>query len=368
MYYINFFFFNFLNIKFIKFNLTNIYLVNLNNLILNFLIIIIIYIFIKNIEKYYNFIFIILVYQSILVKKLFVISDFYFGFYKIHPIIFYTSIITFFYKIQLKNNIFRINYLILFLICMYSFFLGSLWALYQSKWGFYWSNDSIEILLLFLIIANIINIHRKFNNYVYQFYFLLQIIFLLTCLRFNILYTKHNFFGKTTTINIYQYVLFLIFFIKILIYPLTYKYILKFNILIWLIIIYTVEIFFNLINIKLFYLINFVIVLIFLINYSKLIVIYLKKKKFIHILNSLVLIFFNILSINYEKKYTLIYLYIQKKFNTIFYFTKNFNNIIFFKQYQILNFFFLSTDLLDLKISSITQQLNNCQLNVVNYF
>lgn len=133
MYYINFFFLNFLNIKFVKFNLTNIYLVNLNNLILNFLIILLLYILFKNIEKYYNFIFIILSYQSILVEKLFVISDFYFGFYKIHPIIFYTSIIIFFYKVQLKKNIFKINYLILFLICVYSFFLGSLWALYQSK-------------------------------------------------------------------------------------------------------------------------------------------------------------------------------------------------------------------------------------------
>ncbi len=93
------------------------------------------------------------------------------------------------YKVQ---NFFKKFFLNLAIIALV---LGSLWALYEIKWGYYWSNDSIEIILILVIILQLILIHKFFRNYKYKLYYQLIVINLLILLRSGQIYTKHNFFN-----------------------------------------------------------------------------------------------------------------------------------------------------------------------------
>lgn len=102
-------------------------------------------------------------------------------------------------------------YNILFLLTV-SFSLGSLWALYQSVWGYYWSSDYIELILIYNIIVCLnlfhkIKIKSKNRNNV-----ILNTIIILMFLRLNLVYTKHSFFNNKKQI-IYLLQFYLLFYL-----------------------------------------------------------------------------------------------------------------------------------------------------------
>lgn len=150
----------------------------------------------------YTYVYVIFLYNIVFkIKYINFINLFMFGFFKVHILLFYiTSIIGSFIilnynytqvKIKLNNNIFFITI---------AFIFGSLWSLYLFNWGYYWTNDSIEYVLLFFILYQLINIHLwKKKNYFIGIYLILN-LYVLLMIRLNIIYTRHNFFQQNTLI------------------------------------------------------------------------------------------------------------------------------------------------------------------------
>ena len=64
-------------------------------------------------------------------KTVYIINDFYTGYYKVHPFLFYYGILTL-YVYSFKNTLIKLNFLTILIILIISFLLGSLWALHQS--------------------------------------------------------------------------------------------------------------------------------------------------------------------------------------------------------------------------------------------
>ena len=114
-------------------NFYNLFLSYLNNLKLNFSINFIIsffYFYYYFAEILLIFLFLISIVSINFVKKFIVLLDFYTGYYKIHPLLFYISAhYIFFYN---SNNKININISFILVITVVAFFLGSLWALYQN--------------------------------------------------------------------------------------------------------------------------------------------------------------------------------------------------------------------------------------------
>lgn len=141
-------------------------------------------------------------------KTSFIISDFYSGYYKIHPILFYLGML--YLYIYLIPKLFgKLKFYNILALLIISFSLGSLWALYQSIWGYYWSSDYIEIVLVYNILTclsvyHTIKIKTKNNKNL-----ALNTIIILLFLRLNLVYTKHSFFNnKLQIIYLLQFYLF----------------------------------------------------------------------------------------------------------------------------------------------------------------
>lgn len=199
-------------------NFYNLFLSYLNNLKLNFSINFIISFF----YFYYYFAEILLIFLLLIsivsinfVKKFIVLLDFYIGYYKIHPLLFYVSAhYIFFYNSNNKTNI---NISFILVITMVAFFLGSLWALYQNIWGYYWSNDSIEYILCFFFWLTLCYQHQFFKNQsLFKFLLFYFILLLVTMLRLNFIYTKHNFFKLSSNYDNYFVVMIFFFLFNLL--------------------------------------------------------------------------------------------------------------------------------------------------------
>lgn len=212
-------------------------------------------------------------------KEVFIINDFYTGYYKIHPIIFYISI-TYIYIYNFNKLLTKINYLTIINITIISFILGSFWALYQLIWGFYWSSDYIEIILIYNLLVFLYLYHKirtKTKNYNIH---IINSIIILIFLRLNLIYTKHSFFNKSKqTIYFFEFYIFLCFYniifnIKNYIFNIKYKQKIII-ILIYLIILNK----FNLKNLQIFIYICIINIYIFI--FSKILLI--QKKKKIHL-------------------------------------------------------------------------------------
>ncbi len=177
-----------------KLNSINIFLLNLNNIKLNIIIILgffSIFFFLKKIKTYSFF------FKIILFKKMkhFFIKKFYFGFFKIHPILFYGSLIIYlscvnknFIFLKIKNN--HKLYMIIL-----SFILGGIWNMSHLKTSLFWSNDSIEILLMMLIVYMGIYTHKLKINRRFTVVMYVILLLFLYLIRINFVYTKHNFFN-----------------------------------------------------------------------------------------------------------------------------------------------------------------------------
>jgi len=166
--------------------------------------------------KHFNY---LLIYKIILLlfKKLLntiVIKNFYSGYYKIHPTILYYCVIAYLTVLTQLNFFFKFLVIYILNLLIFTLILGSLWALVDFIWGYYWTNDAIELILLLYVIILIYFIHQ-INKKKKFFYICSYItIFLnLNLLKFNFFFTKHNFINLINNNKFWNFFFFFFFFI-----------------------------------------------------------------------------------------------------------------------------------------------------------
>lgn len=231
-------------------NVYLIWLLQLNNLTLNTIILIFIFYFIFTLNN--RLIIKITIVYSIVFKLKYLnfINIFIFGFFKVHILLFYIVLVI------ANFNILKYNYVDLKIklnnsayFMSISFFLGSLWSLHLFDWGYYWTNDSIEYVLLLFILFLIISIHKWKKNYYLPNVYVLLNMFILFMIRFNLIHTRHNFFQQNTLIY-FIIKLFLIIVLQIFLFiKFNYKFFIKkFNILLIPLFLFFILIIINYIN------------------------------------------------------------------------------------------------------------------------
>lgn len=175
-------------------------LISLNKIKLNYLILIIILALFYYIKPY---VYCILYKLSILyffnIKFIYFLNFFFFGLFKIHPIMFYISLVLYWTYCTNSYLFCKLKLIYLIIISIVSLILGGIWALYQINWGYYWSNDPIEFSLLLIILLYVYMLHTLTNITKHKHLNYLNIILYIYLIRSNLIYTKHNFF------NIYNY-------------------------------------------------------------------------------------------------------------------------------------------------------------------
>ena len=338
MYYITVNFILLDTYEYLNFNFFNISLNKLNNFYFNLFILFYFILFYLNIQKFFKIIFLLLVYiLSINIKYKFILTNFYFGFYKIHPPLLYVITLTLIYNVLKRDKIFKYNLKNIFIFLTITLIWGSLWALTQTVWSKYWSNDSIEIILI-LIIANVIlfsHLNFKYKKIFNELVFF-SILFLLILLRLNFIFTKHNFFQKTINFQNYLYLLYLfnfyfIFNLKISKYY--FSIISYIKILLIFIVFLVMFNFLNLYYIKnILYFSGNVLISLTIVYLFK----FLNKFYYLHIFYFTVLIIFNIFYINYTSNFSI---YINNKniiFENNFFFFKKKNNLWIWKNSSII--------------------------------
>ena len=272
-----------------------------NKLSLNLIILILVFVTLF-ISISRGWVYIIIIFSiSFKLKYLNFINLFIFGFFKVHIMLFYiASIMGYFIvfsnhyvqlKLKLNKNIFFIGI---------AFLLGSLWSLYLFNWGYYWTNDSIEYVLLFFIIYQVIAIHLwKKNMYLIGLYILLNIC-VLFMVRLNIIYTRHNFFQQSTLIYFNIKLIFLLvgqsffyinFFSKFFLYKFNISSIFFYKIIFLIIINFINLFFFKLVMYSCYVIVFFIFILINKWSISS----YL----YIHLISFSIYLGFNIFIINY---------------------------------------------------------------------
>jgi len=234
-------------------------------------------------------------------KYLNFINLFIFGFFKVHIVLFYiTAIVGYFISLNYNyiNLKLKLNRNILFISI--AFLLGSLWSLYLFNWGYYWTNDSIEYVLLFFILYQIIIVHIwKKKVHLISIYLWLNIC-ILFMIRLNIIYTRHNFFQQNTLVY-FNIKLFCILIIQSFIYNKSFNkfYLCKINISGFFFLITILLIVINFINLFFFklFMYNCYMIIFFLFilvnRWSTL------KYLYIHIFSFLIYICFNVVVTHY---------------------------------------------------------------------
>jgi hypothetical protein len=334
----------------LSYKLNNIDLLNFFNNKLNWLnnfwLNLFIYLFLLVLIVYNNnnfFFFLIFILNIYLFKVDYVLYDFYFGYFKIHPLLFYITLnFTLFNIIKNNHNNWKISKFFIVIINCFTFLLGSLWSLYQNVWGYYWTNDSIEYILLFFIFTNTLKIH-KFLYYrsIFKNILFLFIILLVVLLRLKLIYTKHNFFLKKVILSKNLFFFFNYFFFNYLFITkkvnISVKIKINYYSVVFILLIYSIV--FNYLNnfyIKVsIYFFSYLIVYYSLVNFFNNVF----KKVFIHTTLIAVFVIYNNYFINYLIKNNKIYIY--NNFNNNNFFKKNINYSLFFSKLKHnVNFYF----------------------------
>ena len=129
------------------------------------------------------------------------------GYYNIHPILLYLSIF-FFFNIYKYNNFFFIyTFKFFFYLITCTLLLGGFWGAGNGVWGYFWVNDIIEQILLFLVLGSLVLVHfylSKSSIILFYIYLIFNLLTLLL-LRIGIFNTRHSFFDITNLNNIYFY-------------------------------------------------------------------------------------------------------------------------------------------------------------------
>ena len=204
-------FWNFLlNINTTLFNLLNYVYIYINSFYINIIINLgVVAVYLQGLwwPFFYIFIFIFLK------KHFFNFLLFFSGLLKIHPLLFYIGVIALICALLYNNHTSFYNN---FLTLLTSLFLGSIWALYQNVWGYYWSNDSIELLLAFYTCVCLFHQHRKFSlRLTSALSLIIYNTFMLILLRLGYIYTKHNFFDTDAAGTAAHNNLFILYFLTV---------------------------------------------------------------------------------------------------------------------------------------------------------
>lgn len=152
------------------------------------------------------------------------IFDLFSGLIQFHPPFFYISIFGFvvcnFVK-YIKNIKFIINFYQFIFILFYFIALlsGGYWSFSHVVWGYWWTWDPIELILLFFIILFITLIHiikNLFSATLPSFSILLIIFILMYSTRLGYIKSKHNFFNISLVNSLFiLFYVFLFFYFSI---------------------------------------------------------------------------------------------------------------------------------------------------------
>lgn len=140
-----------------------------------------------------------------------------YGFNLIHPLLFYLSFVGIVVTINNKNYcIIKVKTLVF--IAVTALLLGMYWGSINQGWGFFWTNDLIELCLLMLLLVIVYYLHSlkvKSTLYLYGYLVYLVIVYMV-CLRYNIVFTVHSFFINRKLLNsgVLIFIYFYIFSIK----------------------------------------------------------------------------------------------------------------------------------------------------------
>lgn len=119
-----------------------------------------------------------------------------YGFNAIHPFLFYISGILIFYLLFFFKIVYRFYIFLLTIISITALLLGMYWGSVNPGWGFFWSNDAIEYILVFLILI-VAYLYHYFllliRRWIIQYIFIIG-IFTLFLIRFNLFFSVHSFF------------------------------------------------------------------------------------------------------------------------------------------------------------------------------
>lgn len=130
----------------------------------------------------------------------------------IHPLLFYFSLILVLLVIARKQACYISNTLPLTMstlsyILTVTLVLGGYWGFQSTVWGYFWVNDTIEWLLLCVLLYTLSQLHVLLNYWRTSNHFLalLCILNMIAVVRLNFLPTRHSFIQNT---NLFYYVLF----------------------------------------------------------------------------------------------------------------------------------------------------------------
>lgn len=152
------------------------------------------------------------------------VSGLLYGFNLIHPILFYLTVLSLFYFLFYSFKFFKIIISNLIYIGFLSLLLGMFWGSINEGWGFFWTNDLIELILLFYIICLIIILHSIKTNFYKISIFFFCITIILIFVRFNIVFSVHSFFVSSKIKSLYLWYYFWVQFnyYRLFIYLYTY--------------------------------------------------------------------------------------------------------------------------------------------------
>jgi cytochrome c biogenesis factor len=154
-------------------------------------------------SKEYLLFFIFVIITTYNVKFIFFLNFFFFGLFKIHPPLFYISLLSYSYSIAKNYLSYRIRLVWLVYLSITSLLLGGIWALYQLNWGYYWSNDPIEFALLLIVTIYVYHLHKLNQLHYYRYINFVLVVLYIYLIRSNLIYTKHNFFNLFNYLTIY---------------------------------------------------------------------------------------------------------------------------------------------------------------------
>lgn len=164
-------------------------LFNVNKQLLVYILYYLIYLILTWQEKYYR-------------ENLWPITLSY-GFNLSHPLLLYLSVF-FFYSMLVYKSFIKIKLIVPTIVIGVALYLGMYWGGINNIWGFFWTNDHIELILLFLFIILATWIHSlSYKNlgilYIVSYVY---IVFYTILVRFGLIFSIHSFFIKKNLVNI----------------------------------------------------------------------------------------------------------------------------------------------------------------------
>lgn len=124
----------------------------------------------------------------------------YIGTITIHPLMFYTSLVILIITICGKNHFYTCNatslcYNSLLFALIITLVLGGFWGFQSTIWGYFWVNDTVEWVLLLIIVYLLYDMHimLNWNNKLFNYILFFILLNLAVIIRLNILPTRHSF-------------------------------------------------------------------------------------------------------------------------------------------------------------------------------